>query len=77
MTKIEALLERLPDAQRREVEAYAEKLFESAMEVNRASAIAEKPNNIQFDKLEGMLRDDHSNDDARTIAEAWADAAED
>jgi hypothetical protein len=80
MTRIESMLERLPSVKRQQVEAFAEELLRREMDASEATRDT-RVNNIQFDKLEGMLKSDgptlDERDEKRASINAWADAAED
>ena len=79
MTKLEAIIEQLPDGQREQVENYAASLLPKG---RRNSDIDDgKPNRIQLEKLDGLLvrtSEEMSDEEiAKRTLNAWADAAED
>jgi len=81
MTKIEALLEQLPDAQRAQVENYAASLLGHRYRVTATDNLSDKPNRIRLEELDGLLvrmAGNVSDDEiAKRVLNAWADAAED
>jgi hypothetical protein len=79
MTKLEAILEKLPTIERNQVEDYAQRLLRQRG--NATSQTDGRPNRIRLDDLEGLLvrmTDDMSDAEIKKrLRNEWADAAED